>query len=136
MEASYTFQQTRKADDFCCDWHIYPKYPIPLLLNTGILILILQQNSFLLFCRLLIFSKSTFSKNSFRNTECQTVWIQIRHFVGPDLGPNCMQRLLVDDTRRQRVIKQDELRSFHCLTLIHPFQYLGSEGTYCLFTWV
>ena len=22
IEASYTFQQTRKADDFCCDWHI------------------------------------------------------------------------------------------------------------------
>ena len=21
IEASYTFQQTRKADDFCCDWH-------------------------------------------------------------------------------------------------------------------
>ena len=25
---------------------------------------------------------------------------QARHFVGPDLGPNCLQRLLADDTRR------------------------------------
>ena len=22
IEASYTFQQTRKEDDFCCDWRI------------------------------------------------------------------------------------------------------------------
>ena len=22
IEASLTFQQARKADDFCCDWHI------------------------------------------------------------------------------------------------------------------
>ena len=24
------------------------------------------------------------------------------HFVGPDLGPNCLQRLSADDTSRQR----------------------------------
>ena len=28
---------------------------------------------------------------------------QARHFVGPDLGPNCLQRLSADDTRRQKV---------------------------------
>ena len=28
---------------------------------------------------------------------------QARHFVGPDLGPNCLQRLSSDDTSRQRV---------------------------------
>ena len=28
---------------------------------------------------------------------------QALHFVGPDLGPNCLQRFSVDDTRRQRV---------------------------------
>ena len=28
---------------------------------------------------------------------------QARHFVGPDLGLNCLQRLSADDTRRQRV---------------------------------
>ena len=26
---------------------------------------------------------------------------QARHFVGPDLGPNCLQRLSADDTCRQ-----------------------------------
>ena len=28
---------------------------------------------------------------------------QARHLVGPDLGPNCLQRILTDDTSRQRV---------------------------------
>ena len=28
---------------------------------------------------------------------------QGRLFVGPDLGPNCLQRLSADDTSRQRV---------------------------------
>ena len=48
------------------------------------------------------FSKSTISKNSFRNT----IWVsnrldpdQARHSVGPDLGPNCLQRLSADDTQ-------------------------------------
>ena len=62
------------------------------------------------FCYLLIFFKSTFSRNSFRNT------ISVKQFgfrsgstfcfVGPDLGPNCLQRLSADDTIRQRVKKE------------------------------
>ena len=28
---------------------------------------------------------------------------QVRHFVGPGLGPNCLQRLSADHTSRQRV---------------------------------
>ena len=28
---------------------------------------------------------------------------QARHFVGPDLGPNCLHRLSADDFSRQRV---------------------------------
>ena len=28
---------------------------------------------------------------------------QVRHFVGPDLDPNCLQRLSADDTRKQRI---------------------------------
>ena len=27
---------------------------------------------------------------------------QARHFVGPDLGPNCLQRISVDDSSKQR----------------------------------
>ena len=30
---------------------------------------------------------------------------QARHFVGPDLDPNCLRRLSADDTSRQRVLK-------------------------------
>ena len=48
------------------------------------------------------FLKSTFLKNSFRNT------IRVSNSldpdqVGPDLGPTCLQRLSADITSRQRV---------------------------------
>ena len=63
-----------------------------------------------LFCRLLIFvSKSTFLKNSFRNTIRVSNSLdpdQTRHVVGSDLGPNCLQILSADDTSRQRVEDQ------------------------------
>ena len=44
------------------------------------------------------FSKLTFSKNSFRNTIRVSNSLdqdQDRHFVGPDLGPNCLQQILL-----------------------------------------
>ena len=47
-----------------------------------------------------------FSKNSLRNTIRVSNSLdpdQARHFVGPDLGQNCLQRLSADDTRRWRV---------------------------------
>ena len=31
---------------------------------------------------------------------------QAQHFVGPDLGPNCLLRLSADNTSRQRVKKK------------------------------
>ena len=53
---------------------------------------------------LFILEPHTFFKNIFKKnlsgtlSECQTVWIQIRtDAVGPDLGPNCLQRLSADD---------------------------------------
>ena len=52
------------------------------------------------------FQNQLFSKNSFRNT----IWVsnrlgpdQARHFVGPDMGPNYLQKLSADNTRRQRI---------------------------------
>ena len=51
-------------------------------------------------------SKSTFLKNSFRNTIRVSNSLdpdQARQKVGPDLGPNCLLRLSADDTRKQRV---------------------------------
>ena len=58
---------------------------------------------FLIFLLSAIFSKSTFSKNSFKNTIRMSNSLdpdQARHFVGPDLGPNCLQKLSADNTRR------------------------------------
>ena len=52
------------------------------------------------------FSKSTFSKNSIRNTIRTSNSLdpsQARHIVGPDLGSNCLQRLSAVNTCRQRV---------------------------------
>ena len=46
------------------------------------------------------FSILTFSKNSFRHTIRVSNGSdpdQDRHIVGPDLGPNCLQRLSADD---------------------------------------
>ena len=46
-------------------------------------------------------SNSTLLKNlSVISSVCHTDWIKIRarHFVGPDLDPNCVQRLSVEDT--------------------------------------
>ena len=62
-----------------------------------------QIKSLLLFCSLLIFFRSTFSKNYFRNTISVSNSLdpdQARLFVGPDLGPNCLEKLSADETRR------------------------------------
>ena len=37
-------------------------------------------------------------------SECQTVLIQV--FVGPDMGPNCLQKLSADDWLRLRMLAQ------------------------------
>ena len=62
----------------------------------------LNELVFHVFCHLLIFFLS-FSKNSFRNTIRGSNSLdpdQVRHFVGPDLGLNYLQRILADDTKR------------------------------------
>ena len=51
-------------------------------------------------CLLLFFSKSTFSKNSFRNTISVSNRLdpdQAQCFVSPDLGPISLPRLLADE---------------------------------------
>ena len=48
----------------------------------------------MLFCRLLTFSKLSFSENSFRNilnVSTRLGPVQARRSVGPDLGLNCVQ---------------------------------------------
>ena len=69
---------------------------------------------FLRFWRMLLFSKSGFSKNSFRNTIRVSNSLdpdQARHFVGPDLVPICLQRLSADNTRSKR--QRNELNMIH-----------------------
>ena len=51
-------------------------------------------------CHLWIFLEIIFFKNSFRKIIRVSNNLdpdQARHFVGPDLGPNCLQRLSADD---------------------------------------
>ena len=60
----------------------------------------------MLFCRLLIFSKSFIFEKFFQEYHMSVKQIGSRSgptFFRPDLGPNCLQRLSADDTRRQRV---------------------------------
>ena len=48
-----------------------------------------------------IFSKSTFSKKFFQEYDQSVKRLdpdQARSSVGPDLGPNCLQKLSADDT--------------------------------------
>ena len=55
---------------------------------------------------LCFFKINFFQKNSFRNTirvSNSSDPDQARHFVGPDLDPNCLQRLSAEDASRQRV---------------------------------
>ena len=50
-----------------------------------------------------MFSKLFLMKVSFRKTIRASNRLdpdKARHFVGPDMGPNCLQKLSVDDTRR------------------------------------
>ena len=48
------------------------------------------------FCRLMILNLSRIP------LESQIVWVQFRLDIWPDLGPNCLQRSLADDTSEQR----------------------------------
>ena len=48
---------------------------------------------------------------------------QARQFVGPDLGPNCLNRLSADDTSRQRVMQASlncENHTFNPCSVLSP----------------
>ena len=46
LEASQTFQQMRKADDFCCDWLIRVNLPVPLGLLLGLVIAVMKVENY------------------------------------------------------------------------------------------
>ena len=69
-----------------------------------------MQGNFSCFCLLLIFlQKLTFSKNSFTNAIRVSNSLdpdQDRQNVGPDLGPNSLQRFSADDKSRHKARKE------------------------------
>ena len=73
------------------------------------------------------FSPADFFKinKKFRNTWVSTNLVsdQTRPFVGPDLGPNCLQRLSADDTSRQSI-------NVFPQTYMHSHQVLKARGLY------
>ena len=61
---------------------------------------------------------------------------QARHFVGPDLGPNCLQKLSVDDTSKELIKESIIVILWPATSII--LQYVGIVGRYhgesfCLF---
>ena len=66
--------------------------------------------------------KSTFLKNYFRNSVRVSDILdpdQARHIVGPNLGPNCLQRLSAEDTSRQSII--------HLCTCMQHMYHVGLQ---------
>ena len=61
----------------------------------------------MLFCRLL-FPPIVFFENPFRVSN-SFYPDQARQYVGPDLDPNCLQRLSADDTSKYRVRRRGYL---------------------------
>ena len=52
---------------------------------------------------------------------------QARHYVEPDLGPNCLQRLSVDDTSRHTVgMVFVKVNYFHEMNSYLPASYSAS----------
>ena len=72
------------------------------------------------FCRLLIFFQSQLFEKTISGINSLDP-DQDRGFVGPDLGPNCLQKLPADDTCMQRVNFKLYFRSIQLATK-HPIQ--------------
>ena len=97
----------------------------------------------LFFCRLWIFflkkKKLTFSKKkkSFRNTirvsnslDPDQTW----RFVGPDVGPNFLQRLSADDKSRHKRVKSWDAHPLRREAVVHGQSYLpwlSFHSPYC-----
>ena len=94
MKSHYVFSRKRFDDFVILHQHVYLLRMIQLnALHAG--------NFFYIFLSSAdIFQNHFFSNNSFRNTIRVTNSLypdQARHFVGPDLDPNYLQRISADD---------------------------------------
>ena len=59
---------------------------------------------------------------------------QARHFVGPDLGPICLQRLWADNTSRQRInsrktLERSVVHKIFSRTRVNNEQYSFRTGS-------
>ena len=85
------------------------------------------------------FQNQLIQKISFRNT----IKVSNNFFVGPDLGPNCLQKLSADDTRRWRVNPYptdifcsenfvcEILRLMHLFRCTPDYYHIGSNRSRC-----
>ena len=78
------------------------------------------------FACFLLSQNQHFQKKSLRNTIRVSNILdpdQAQHFVGPDLGPNCLQRLSADDTSRQRVNISGYFLCLQIVFIVMCYQY-------------
>ena len=80
MEAYLTFQQTRTADDYCCDWHIKGYF----VLST-LIIVSPKKRVLVTFCNCILSVMRTFCLSVF---ECLLL-------EQSDLGPHCLPWRLI-----------------------------------------
>ena len=76
------------------------KLRLPILLDILTLCMLGNSACFFVICVVFFFLKFTFQKKSFRNIIRVSNSLdpdQAQHFVGPDLGPNCLQMISADD---------------------------------------
>ena len=83
--------------------HICEKVYINQLLDFRILLFVLFFFHTLLLCHSLLFELDVFNTIQVSNSLDPD---QARHFVGPDLGPNCLQRLSADIAGKELNTKQ------------------------------
>ena len=57
---------------------------------------------------------------------------QARHYVGPDLDPNCLQRLSADDTR-SRGVKSEDCNDLWWFIFWFYFRYTAKPLVDCIF---
>ena len=72
---------------------------------------------------LVLFSSKKFSQEYLQRVKQfgSRIPDQVRHFVGPDLDPNCLQRLSAEDTSKQRIfasVFRQYLRGARCMSQV------------------
>ena len=80
-----------------------------------------------------LFQNQHFLKKYFRNSISLSNILdpdQARHFVRPDLGPNCLQRLSADNASRQRVEGVRNRRKKHRSRLAKKFSLKSQIFSY------